>query len=48
VNDQKMVFPLKVKLVSETGAVGEVIEETIQDLVNDKLIEGKKQFKRCK
>jgi hypothetical protein len=48
ITDQKMVFPLKVKLVSGSGAVGEVIEETIQTLVNDKLIEGTKQFKRCK
>jgi hypothetical protein len=45
--DQKMVFPLQVRLVSGSGAVGEQIEETIQEMVNDKLIEGTKQFKRC-
>jgi hypothetical protein len=47
VNDEKIVFPLTVKLVSGSGAVGEEIEETIQELVNDQLIEGTKQFQRC-
>jgi hypothetical protein len=47
VNDEKMIFPLTVKLVSGSGAVGEEIEETIHELVNDELIQGTKQFKRC-
>jgi hypothetical protein len=47
VNNVEIVFPLTVRLVSGSGAVGEEIEETIQELVNDQPIEGTKQFKRC-
>merc|ERR1719331_3738991 len=46
VNNVEIVFPLTVRLVSGSGAVGEEIEETIQELVNDQPIEGTKQFKR--
>jgi hypothetical protein len=47
VEGQKLEFPLKVRLVSGSGSVGEEIEETIQELVNDKLIPATKEFKRC-
>jgi hypothetical protein len=47
VNDEKIVFPLTVRLTAGGGSVGEEIEETIHELVNGETIEGKKQFSRC-
>jgi len=47
VNDEKIEFPLQVRLVSGSGAVGEEITETIHELVNGEPIQGTKQFSRC-
>jgi hypothetical protein len=48
VNNQKIVFPLTVKLVSGKGSVGEEVQETIAGPpVDGKIIEGTKHFKKC-
>jgi hypothetical protein len=47
VKNYELAFPLTVRVVSGAGAVGEEVEDVIPQLLNDKLLDGTKQFQRC-